>query len=325
MAIIKLNELRENVLEFECETLTPMFAYGAKNAKGLKDKIIPEPEIRSSALKGLLRFWWRALQSEKDMGVLLEKEADIFGSTDLKSSFDIQVESQLKIVSDPKPSYFSGQDPIPLNGRAPQKGSIFNYLAYGVYDFARGFSPHIPPTTRFKIRFLIRLPQYEKEILEAFSCLVNFGGLGSKSRNGFGSFQVISGPSLSKDKIEFKKCSLSSYATFSEGTILMESSPVNTWEDALRKIGKAYIYSKRSLEPLHRFDKRQHLCAPLSDKGKPIVRGRQAKPYFLKVKKLENGKFVGQVLFMPYKRSRFEDFLKVCQEMNMLIQKELKG
>ncbi len=39
-------------IEFECETITPMFLAGADGKT---------PELRPPSIKGLMRFWWRAI------------------------------------------------------------------------------------------------------------------------------------------------------------------------------------------------------------------------------------------------------------------------
>lgn len=42
-------------ITFEIETITPMFLAGAEQGKA---------ELRAACLKGLLRFWWRAIRYE---------------------------------------------------------------------------------------------------------------------------------------------------------------------------------------------------------------------------------------------------------------------
>lgn len=46
---------------------------------------------------------------------------------------------------------------------------------------------------------------------------------------------------------------------------------------------------------------------------------RHAKPYFLHVNKLEDGRYKGQILFMPYQYYQPEkrsEYMKVCEKMN---------
>ena len=68
---------------FECETITPIFMYGADGKT---------PELRPASIKGVMRFWWRAINGDSDIGKLKEDESEIFGSTEKKSSFSIKIE-----------------------------------------------------------------------------------------------------------------------------------------------------------------------------------------------------------------------------------------
>ncbi len=72
-------------ISFECETITPMFLSGADGRT---------PELRPPSIKGMMRFWWRALHGHLAIEKLKEKEAEIFGASDEKigrSKFSIQV------------------------------------------------------------------------------------------------------------------------------------------------------------------------------------------------------------------------------------------
>ncbi|SHO81241.1 CRISPR-associated RAMP Cmr1 [hydrothermal vent metagenome] len=48
---------------FECETITPIFMYGA-------DATIPE--LRPASIKGVMRFWWRAIHGDLKLDELKE-------------------------------------------------------------------------------------------------------------------------------------------------------------------------------------------------------------------------------------------------------------
>ena len=69
-------------LTFECETITPMFMYGADGKT---------PELRPASIKGVMRFWWRAIHGHLKLKDLKEQEGEIFGDTDKKSSFSIKI------------------------------------------------------------------------------------------------------------------------------------------------------------------------------------------------------------------------------------------
>ena len=63
-------------ISFECRSVTPMFMYGADGST---------PELRPASIKGVLRFWWRAIHGDLSLKELHEKEGEIFGSTDKRS------------------------------------------------------------------------------------------------------------------------------------------------------------------------------------------------------------------------------------------------
>ena len=63
----------------QCKIVTPMLSSGANPQKF---------EIRSSGIKAGLRFWWRAFQPLEGKE-LYEKEAKLFGSTDICCPFNI--------------------------------------------------------------------------------------------------------------------------------------------------------------------------------------------------------------------------------------------
>jgi len=49
---------------------------------------------------------------------------------------------------------------------------------------------------------------------------------------------------------------------------------------------------------------------------------RHSKPYFLHVKKKENDRYQGQILFLPYsyyKNSKHNQYLEACNDMNKVI------
>ena len=71
--------------EFELEAITPIFMRGADQTKA---------EIRSSSIKGLMRWWFRALAGNyfgNDVDKLREAEEEIFGSTKRRSGVVVEV------------------------------------------------------------------------------------------------------------------------------------------------------------------------------------------------------------------------------------------
>jgi CRISPR type III-B/RAMP module RAMP protein Cmr1 len=65
----------DEVLSLEISAVTPIYRGGSR-----PDAIEPERPFRASAVRGLLRHWWRATRPETDPRVLWEAEASLFGT-----------------------------------------------------------------------------------------------------------------------------------------------------------------------------------------------------------------------------------------------------
>lgn len=305
--------------EFEVEIVTPLFLGGSDPKKA---------ELRVPAIKGALRFWWRALYGSDNLEDMKKRESEIFGSTDKKAGFSIQ----LKKINNISP--ILGNLPPGVKIPTQSKGKIFKisiieYLAYGLCEYKKDkkrnvyTKEHISVGSRFNILFKIFNISHEEQIINTFKVLVNFGGLGSRSRNGFGSITIQDSTVNPKPEGELR-----SFTSFSHQTKLFDNfKPEDKWENALSAIGKVYREARNSLEKKHSFDKRSLVAKPLIVKGEITINDRHAKPYFLHVNKLQNGKFQGQILFMPY---NYHDALKrvayfeTCEKMNQKIL-ELSG
>ncbi len=70
-------------ITFECEIITPMFLAGADGIT---------PELRAPSIKGVMRFWWRAMNGHLSLSQLKEREGIIFGDTSNRSKFTIHLE-----------------------------------------------------------------------------------------------------------------------------------------------------------------------------------------------------------------------------------------
>jgi CRISPR-associated protein Cmr1 len=294
------------IIEFDIEVVTPMFLAGAN---------INDAELRIPSIKGMLRFWWRATCGIKKLEEMKEQEAKIFGSTEQKGSFSVKFKHPPQVK--PINRNLAPGTKFPVEGK-PFKIGIIDYLAFGIRDHKKGYTrQHFPSGSQFTLAFTFYNSGYKQDILNAFYSLINNGGLGSKSRNGFGSLAL---KQKHEDNIKFKG-RLKNYSALSDNLKLFTGiNEYPTWEDALSEIGLAYKDARLSVEKQHRL-----LIA------KPIVQAgnskeRHAKPYFLHVDKNTNGKFQGKILFMPYEYYQTEkltDYLEVCKKVNEKLKKQL--
>ncbi len=148
-------------LEVKVELLTPLFL-GGSDPRG-------EPELRAASFRGALRFWLRALLG----GVLgdrpaeiFERESQVFGSTDHASPVVVRLE----------PHNLGSDSFNPL----PHKQVNFRF---------NGFKPG----QRFDICLLSRDKDALQQAQKALQLLCYLGGLGRRSRRGFGSLQITEG------------------------------------------------------------------------------------------------------------------------------------
>jgi len=291
--------------EFEVEVVTPLFLGSADPKKA---------ELRAPSIKGALRFWWRALYGSDDLKDMKMREGEIFGSTDKKASFDLQVHK----ITDCLPRLSNlpkGKEFFVESSKGKFKLGIIDYLAFGLRDFRTGYSKeHIPDKNKFRIIFVIKNQIYKHEIENAFRMLVYYGGIGAKSRNGFGSLHVVN---LSPIKISAES-DLKNFTSLSNRLILFDKfQEFGTWTDALSELGMVYKDARLSVEAKHRYDKRLLIAKPIVQTGNSSE--RHSKPYFLHVNKLASGKYQGQILFMPYNYhdpAKRREYFQTCEKMN---------
>ena len=167
--------------EFEVEVVTPMFLGGADPSKA---------ELRVPSLKGMLRFWWRATCGISEISSLKKKESEIFGDTSYKAPFSVNIENSNGIQPVLKNLPKGKEYTVRSKGRTFSLG-IIDYLAFGIRDFKKGYlRSHFPVGAKFIVKFVFSDEEQQDHVLKAFYSLVHFGGMGAKSRNGFGSLTI---------------------------------------------------------------------------------------------------------------------------------------
>ncbi|MGB9844474.1 MAG: type III-B CRISPR module RAMP protein Cmr1 [Methanothermobacter tenebrarum] len=284
------------------ENITPIFIAGADQ------KYIDNEGLRAPTLKGLLRWWFRALMGGMvPTDTLRSFEEKIFGSTDKKSpvrvlSFCDSQPSKINIPSNLQYLWFS----IKLQKKRRER--LYCY----------------PPGTEFEV-----ILRSENNFLDLVAgclwLLIYLGGVGSRSRRGAGSLKVKRVKSSSYNFVYdfvFRGNNVSDAKNFMEENlkrifnnfkeyvnekydppqnpqyfpILSKSSAKITlldhyndnWEDALTKIGKDYRDFRRKLKG----KKWKYRCLF----GLPIMRGpsqfkkeRQASPLHIGIIDLNKG------------------------------------
>jgi CRISPR-associated protein Cmr1 len=306
--------------KFDVEVVTPMFLGGAD---------VDVAELRTPSLKGMLRFWWRVTCGDISQDEMIRKESAIFGSTETKSSISINI--MPKVALSISKELRQRGSTFKVHGRDVH---ILDYLAYGTHTYIKKqgnvyHKEHITPGNLFTLRLKYQ-KKFEEDITRALTWLIHFGGIGSRSRNGFGSMRSnIEEPEIN--------CSagLKSFTANSSKTKLFKFSIKHTWHEALSEIGLSYRTARLSLDRSHYcYDRRKLIAAPITvSKVNKADLERHAKPYFLHVSKLDTGKYQGKILFIPYhylsgskdySEKNNREYLDACETMNQKL-KELSG
>jgi len=297
---------------YTLEVITPMFLGGA-------DKKVAE--FRIPSLKGVLRFWWRALYGKKFDSLVKMKEHEdlIFGSTDIKSSFSIEVKdySDIKIINKK-----IGINPF----------DILSYLSYGT-NWAKKTKSYISSGSviKIKIRFFNQILKKNNKIKEFLSyetieniindtlfVAANYGGLGFKSRNGFGSFKILEqGPlndglkkRIKEDNNSFLLIKDNIPNLNSKMRIFKTKKISESWDEVLRIIGGIYkeVKKKHGL-----YSKSKEIAKELrSNKLKELKSNRLPKHYFFRIDK-EDDNYIGRIVYLYYGPEKIR---KIYNSMN---------
>jgi CRISPR-associated protein Cmr1 len=294
------------------KNVTPMFL-GGVNKKA---------EMKVTSLKGVLRYWWRASTPNEKIEKLFEKEMEIFGG--IKGEKGQKSKLSIILLSKPVPDgsnlkkkFYEPANKWKIHTYGGNKDTnVLSYLSYGAVSWDRNIKQTIvtqeyfESNTTFEFKFICDNDKIWNETEKALKCIHLFGGLGAKSRNGFGSVEVLldNKPIIGNDDKEISRFideikgnNEYRYPTFNKQTILWKTiDEFPSWEDALKEIGEVYIKAKLGLDNHYNYTNRRQIALPISaSKNENDKKNRDAKIYFLKVIKKDT-RYVGQILFLPY-------------------------
>lgn len=140
--------------EFEVEIVTPLFLGGADPKKA---------ELRVPSIKGALRFWWRAIYAHLSLNVLKEQESKIFGDAgDIYGKSKVHIKICNTLI-------YNGNDRY---NPVPHKNVRFSF-------------PCFSPGQSFSLKIC-----GDKKSFDLLKLVSVLGGLGKRSRRGFGSFVI---------------------------------------------------------------------------------------------------------------------------------------
>jgi CRISPR-associated protein Cmr1 len=158
-------------------------------------------ELRPPSVKGVLRFWWRALAWSRhagDLKKIREQEARIFGAaggenSGGQASFLLRVRPTTPVVL-PKDQVLNGSD-----GKIVGVGArYFGYGLMGAFDSRKTGAkagqlnrPCLPASFTFTAELVSR-GRLDSTVVDALKLMGLLGGLGSRTRRAWGSLSLLS-------------------------------------------------------------------------------------------------------------------------------------
>lgn len=300
MIISRYHDLEEITLDIEF--VTPAFLGGAdQNA-----------ELRSAPFKYGLRYWWRILYGNRyENAVELKKaEDEIFGSTETGSKVRMcLLGSYPRCNGKQLPS---GKKVTVESGGQQMQMSIIDYLAYGKKIRGKYFFIDHGSTCQLCV---YHPPRYNNQIVGALNAFLLYGGVGSRSRNGFGSITLNSSNEQKWENNISEPLEPKEFPVLNTQCRLFTlKNGYDRWEDALSDLGIYYKNARCSLEMRHRFERRGLIARPVEARGENIPhnirRGRHPKPFYLGVQKRKSN-YYGHILSIPirfYEADKQEEY-----------------
>ncbi len=185
-------------IEATYHVVTPMFCGGVDSEISA--------ELRPASFKGVLRFWWRALAWSRlkgDLEKIKRQEDELFGS-----AAGGQSRVSMRLIGSVAHAVKTRGEVLTLNKKVVDVGA--RYLGYGVMEAfnsqRKGTSAGqltracLLPPFRFTIKARVREGGWDEAaytgalatLEDALICLGTLGGMGAKSRKGYGSLVLQS-------------------------------------------------------------------------------------------------------------------------------------
>lgn len=164
-------------LRLTVQTITPLLMYGAANKDDrVNKKLRAEPELRASSIRGMLRYWLRAVLGAQypSSSAVYEKESAILGSTETGSRVRVRVQPSRSL-------------------QTAGKLTVLPEQTKGYALLHTGFTP----SSEFRITLSTHpldkseVLRADSDLLKAVFLMLNMSGLGRRSRRGSGNLRVL--------------------------------------------------------------------------------------------------------------------------------------
>ncbi len=234
---------KQERLDMDCEIITPMFLGNASQ----------EAELRAAPFKALLRYWWRIAEGGRydTPAELLAAENEIFGSADAdsggRSLVTVEVEPLSEMVAKKDAFTSPGKIDHPECERTRRKTDPLNYLAgMGLIHYRNGIlHSYFPAGAMFRCS-ITGSRKVVPQLKQTLGLMSRFATIGSRSRNGWGSFSVKQNYDLTCPEKEWKKAFDLDYphclGKDNEGSLFWRTQTTqNSWEQCMKELADVYV------------------------------------------------------------------------------------
>jgi len=157
------------------EVMTPLFGGGVETQQA-----DPVTIVRAGEVRGQLRFWWRATRSARfdgDVEAMKRAEDKLWGSTTHASLVDVEVQVRDRgVLIEHVPN---------RSGKSIRIGAPASPISYAAFPLREGGGLRFGVACTLTISFP-RETQHYQDVMAALWAWETFGGLGARTRRGFG-------------------------------------------------------------------------------------------------------------------------------------------
>jgi CRISPR-associated protein Cmr1 len=168
------------LLECHYNVITPMYGGGAKPQEADENHL-----IRGSSIRGHLRFWWRATRSGQfngDRSAMRAKEREIWGAPAGNNGQPSQVKLWVEMNEQTDIGKNTRLETAPAYAVFPLRPTRENPTVYKLRE-----------NLKFKL-FLEFKSEYQTDVEAALWAWETFGGIGARTRRGFGALALVNTP-----------------------------------------------------------------------------------------------------------------------------------
>lgn len=296
--------------EYDLRFCTPAFLGNAEQSG----------QWRTPPFKAQLRQWWRVAFAASqnfgpDVARMREKEGKLFGNAWLDGNFSkSQVRIRLGQWNEGRLRSWEGGDPSVPHANVPKPVGSQLYMGYGPLVFKGGTALKANAAIQAgeKNTFSIAYPdEHAPQIEQALALMCQFGTVGGRSRNGWGSYSLHAiGSTLELPHRPWQEALKLDWphaiGSDTRGALIWQTQPSSDWkalmkELAVLKIGLRTQFIFTTGKNAQRTEDRHWLSYPVTNHSVAAWGNNARLPNSLrfKVRPTSDGKLVGVVFHMP--------------------------